>query len=249
MIYAMQQLIDMSIHTADLEIGKVCDIHFDDQRWVARYLLIETSQRRGVRKVPISPIAVRGINWNERRIQINLTLEQLSGAPAIDSEIPLSREQEIALFHYYGYPDYQQGHLLWGATPYPLIPSTALLNLDHPADLSQQFGGNRSLHSAKTVIDYSLLTADLHMEHMEGFLIDSASWAIRYLVVSAEKGWSDKQVVILPTSVKKLDVKRKIVLVDLDRDALMDAPQFDSAIDFSRPYEARLYKHYQAQGV
>ena len=244
MLYASQQLIGMSVNTVDLEVGKVTDIQFDDQRWVARYLLIETSQRLGSRKLPISAIAVRGINWSERRIQINLTLEQLSGSPASDSEMPLSRQQEIMLCHYYGYPDYQRGLLLWGATPYPFIPSAALLSLEQPVAAAQQVWGTRSLQSANTVMDYSVQTVDLHREHMEGLLIDSTSWAIRYLVVSAEEGWSDKQVVILPTSVKKLDEKRKIVFVDLMREALLDAPPFDSAIDFSRPYEARLYRHY-----
>jgi hypothetical protein len=42
MLNRMEKLIGMSIRASDGELGKVKDAYFDDHRWAARYLVVDT---------------------------------------------------------------------------------------------------------------------------------------------------------------------------------------------------------------
>ena len=44
------------------EVGTVKDIYFDDERWVVRYLVVDTGGWLGGRSVLISPYAVQSID-------------------------------------------------------------------------------------------------------------------------------------------------------------------------------------------
>ena len=87
-------------------------------------------------------------------------------------------------------------------------------------------------------------TAEL-IGHVEDFLVDSVTWAIRYLVVDTRNWLPGKHVVIPPTWIKDVEWGRRIVRVDVSPDSVKCAPEFDSSIDFSRAHETSLYRHYQ----
>lgn len=74
MLYRMEKLIGMSIRASDGEIGKVKDVYFDDHRWGARYLVVDTGGRLAGPKVLISAISVASIDWEKSVVQIGLTL-------------------------------------------------------------------------------------------------------------------------------------------------------------------------------
>ena len=243
MLYRMERLIGMAIKAIDGDVGKVVDIYFDDRRWTARYLVVETASWLKGRKLLVSPIAVRSINWEERRIQINLSRQQLSASPVIETEQPVSRQQELQLFDYYGYPDYLGGEQLWGATPYPLIPPLRMLRTgDRPA---AEAVGLPHLGSLCEVHGYSLHALDAAIGHLEEFLIDTTNWAMRYLVVGIHRRWSGRKVVIPPQWIRQMDWPQKLVVLDVARDVIQNAPEFDPTPGYARPYETNLYKHYQ----
>jgi hypothetical protein len=98
------------------------------------------------------------------------------------------------------------------------------------------------------VSGYRLQATDEAMGHLQDFLFDEESWAIRYIVVDTRNWWPGKQVVIPPQWVKRLDWPEKIVSVDVARDTVRAAPEYDPALEFSREQEQRLYQHYQRPG-
>jgi hypothetical protein len=81
MLYRMEKLIGMSIHASDGEIGKVTDVYFDDHRWAARSLVVETGGWLEARKVLISPIAIESIDWDKSTVQVRLTRQQVKASP------------------------------------------------------------------------------------------------------------------------------------------------------------------------
>jgi len=244
MLYRMDRLIGMAVRATDGEAGKVVDAHFDEQAWTARYLVVETGGWLKRRKLLISPIAVRGVNWDERRIRINLNRRQLESSPAIDLDQLMMRRDEQALFDHYGYPDYRAGGLLWGATPYPLLPHPAR-SLTPPDTRPPSADGPCGLGSLREIHGYSLQALDASIGQLEEFLIDSGSWAIRYLVVNTHPWWSGQQVVIPPQWAGQVDWQQKRVLLLVERDAVQNAPEFDPSLGHARPFETNLYKHYQ----
>jgi hypothetical protein len=83
--------------------------------FTVRHLVVDTGGWLGGRKVLISPVALRDIDWRGRRIAAALTKAQVEKSPLIDTDRPVSRQQEIECHRYYGYPSYWTGPYLWGA--------------------------------------------------------------------------------------------------------------------------------------
>ncbi|WP_211254858.1 PRC-barrel domain-containing protein [Nevskia soli] len=248
MLYRMEKLIGLSIGATDGEIGKVKDVYFDDRRWAARYLVVDAGGWLEDRKVLISPIAITGIDWDKRTVQVRLTRAQVKGSPPIDSDKPVSRQYEMEYFGYYGYPDYLGGSLLWGAMPVPVMPPAIVSPAEEALVESPENHNDQHLHSAAEVIGYHLHATDDAIGHLQDFLLDCESWAIRYIVVDTRNWLPGKQVVIPPHWIKRLEWPEKIVEVDVTRETVKGAPEYDPKMEFSRVQEEVLYRHYKRPG-
>ena len=246
MLYRMEKLLGMSIGASNGQLGKVTDIYFDDRRWAVRYLVVETGDWLMGRKVLISPMAVELIDWNEKLVRVRLSQQQVKGSPDIDTAKPVSRQHELSLLDYYGYPDYWTGTLLWGATPVPDI-SGVLLPQALPAAAAHSHL-DPHLRSLKEVIGYHLQATDASIGHLEDFLIDNGSWALRYVVVDTANWWLGMHVVIPPQWIQRLDWENEMVHVDVSRETVKRAPEYDPDIELVREYEAALFGHYQRPG-
>ena len=93
MLHRLKKLHGMSLAATDGEIGKVTDVYFDDVSWGIRYLIVETGWLSG-RKVLISPRSVRSIDWNDEKIHVVLSQQQVKDSPDIDTDQPVSRQEE-----------------------------------------------------------------------------------------------------------------------------------------------------------
>jgi hypothetical protein len=90
------------IEAVDGAIGHVEDYVIDDEHWIIRYMVIDTSNVFHGRKVILTPIWIKGINWAESTVTVNLTKKVIKEAPTFDPSQPISREYEEKLFDYYG---------------------------------------------------------------------------------------------------------------------------------------------------
>jgi hypothetical protein len=114
--------------------------------------------------------------------------------------------------------------------------------------ISTEAPGDPHLRSALAVRGYRLETADDSMGHIEDFLFDAESWAIRYLVIDTCNWQPGKHVVIPPTWITGVDRMQKVVNVDVSRVSVQTAAEYQAAGDISRAHETRLYRHYQRLG-
>lgn len=248
MLYRLNKLFGMSIGATDGELGKIKDVYFDDGRWAVRYLVVETGSWLDRRKVLISPLAVERIDWKEEVVHVRLTQQQVRGSPSLDTQKPVSRQHELEYFSYYGYPDYLTGPLLWGLTPYPVIPTGASAPYNEGLEARAIQKGDPHLRSLNEVLRYQVHAADGPMGHLEDLMIDDGSWAVRYIVVDTANLWFDKQVVMPVQWIQKLDWGGKAVFIDVTREAGRHAPKYDASIEFSRDYETRLHGHFDRPG-
>jgi hypothetical protein len=97
------------------------------------------------------------------------------------------------------------------------------------------------------VTGYRIQATDESIGHVEDFLLDSVSWAIRYLVVDTRNWLPGKHVVISPQWVKGVDWSERVVNVDVTRDTLQGAPEYHSSTEFSRAQETNLHRHYHRE--
>jgi sporulation protein YlmC with PRC-barrel domain len=236
MIRSVKDLHRCSVAARDGSIGKVNDLYFDDQRWVIRYLVVEATQLDRVRPVLISPMSVGSVNWSTHLITLSVTQEQVRNSPDIDTTKPVSRQREAAYLHYYQYPYYWGGTGPWGAglTPAvigPIGPAIAGERGEPDETDEQESGtGDSHLRSTYEVIGYYIKATDGDLGHIDDFLVDDESWAIRYAVVDTSNWWFGRKVVLDPERITDVNWSGRKVLVGISRQSLKNATPFDSEI-------------------
>jgi len=249
MLPRMNDLRGFTIGATDGDIGTVKECYFDDVSYTVRYVVVDTGGWLSERKVLLSPIALRAMDWEHKRITAALAKAQVEKSPDIDTEKPVSRQHETAYYGYYGYTPYWAGSYLWGAYPYPYLGSGPALSA---ADLERERRwnweakerGDPHLRSSRAVTGYYIQATDGDIGHVEDFLVDDHSWAIRYMLVDTTNWWPGKKVLVAPAWIERVDWAESKVHVTLTRVQIKNSPEYDPARPVERVYETQLYGHY-----
>jgi hypothetical protein len=263
MLRSTNDLEGFLIGATDGTIGHVKDFYFDDNRWVVRYLVAETGSWLSSRMVLISPIAIGKPDWFDRILPVSITRTQVKNSPDIDTDKPVSRQYEMEYFGYYGYYPYYWGASgLWGASAYPdtllagvgraesaVIPHTVAADQARVArEVDRHKNDDQHLRSGNAIKKYHIEATDGDIGHVQGLLLDEETWAIRYLIVNTSNWWLGHQVLIAPAWIQNVNWTDRTVSVNLTRQAVKDAPPYDSAVALDRDEEIGLHKHHQREG-
>ena len=101
------EILSYSIQATDTKIGHVEDFIVDEETWIIRYLVIDTSNwLPGSRKVIISPDWVERVDWGKGSVEVSVPSEKIEKSPNYDPNITLDRDYETALYNFYGLPYY-----------------------------------------------------------------------------------------------------------------------------------------------
>ena len=84
--------------------------------------------------------------------------------------------------------------------------------------------------------------------HVDDFIIDDKTWAIRYLVVDTGVWWPGKKVLLAPKWVDRISWSESKVIVALDRETIKGSPEYDDRSLLTRDYELELHRYYDKQG-
>ncbi len=231
------------LDSLDGEIGKVKEFYFDDQHWAIRYLIADTGSWLTGRQVLISPYALGAIIENEQHIVIDLTKKQVEDSPSLDSDKPVSRQFEEAYYGYYGWPTYWGGPLMWGSNPYLLRDPAKW-----PGSNQTERAWDPHLRSTNAVSGNHIQADDGEIGHVEDFIIDDETWAIRYLIVDTENWWPGKKILVSPRWIKRVSWNESKVLVDLSRKTIRQSPEYTEESLLTRDYETGLHRHYDLLG-
>jgi hypothetical protein len=256
MLRSLQDFEKCTIGASDGDIGRVKDLYFDDQAWAVRYLTVDTGSWLTGRQVLITPISIQKADWPAHRLPAAITRSQVKDSPDIDTQQPVYRQHEVEYLGYYGYPTYWGGAGLWGGgmIPYAMTPGEAELPLataareravaSNEAQRARHRDDDPHLRSCKAVVGYHLHASDGEVGHVDGFLVDDETWAIRYLVINTSNWWLGHQVLIAPQWISGLHWSDRSVTVDLTREAVKAAPPYDPSADLDRQQESGLYRHH-----
>lgn len=240
MLRSMQDLKGYTIGATDGEIGHLTDFFFDNDMWTIRYLVVETGSWLMSRKVLISPFSLMDTDWLHKRLPVRITRDQVKNSPDIDTQKPVSRQQEMFYADYYDYPYYWGGTGLWGDGLYvPMAVPTAT-----QSHASKQTADDPHLQSCQAIVGYDVHASDGDIGHVQGMLVDEATWAIRFLVVETSHWWLGHQVLIAPSWISDLSWPDSRVSVTMSREEVQSSPRFDSTEQLNRQHELDLYSHY-----
>jgi hypothetical protein len=244
MLVNINKLHGYTIQATDGDIGTVRTWYFDDLSWVIRYLVVDTGTWLPGKRVLIAPEAVGQPDIMAETLVVKLTREQVENSPDIDTDKPVSRQQQIALHAYYAWSEYWAGDALVAEAamarpgiPLPPPPSVS----PEPVEIER---GDPHLQSMREVIGYYIEASDGSIGHVEDFIVDTTSWHIRYMVVDTRNWLPGKKVLVAPTWISRINWADAQVHVDLTQDSIKQSPQWDPQSPIQRQYEEQLFKHY-----
>jgi uncharacterized protein YrrD len=211
MLKSVKGLIDYTVETRDGEMGKVQNFFFDDKTRSVRYLVVETGGWLHSRRVLISAKAVDRPDASRKVIPVSLTREQVRNSPDIDADKPVSRQYEIAINEYYGWPHSWTSEPVFLAPP---VPEVVVENIT--VDESE---GDISLRSANEVLTYRVDGLDGEIGFASDLLVDS-DWVIRQIRVTVGSWFHFKDVLLPASSIQSISWTEKKITVNLSRESI-----------------------------
>ncbi len=255
MLCNINDLEGYDVLATDGDIGYVKELYFDDEKWVVRYLVVESGSWLLHRKVLISPISIGKLDRGARVLPVSITKAQVRNSPDIDTDKPVSRQHEMDYLGYYGYPPYWNGAGLWGVNTYPSMMSGSGTMMsgttgygvvysehrhaqpDHAltkTEADRREDGDPHLRSGEAVRKYHIEATDGGVGHVQGMLFDDETWAIRYFIVDTSNWWLGHQVLIAPQLIQNVSWAERNVSVKLTRKEVKEAPPYDAKATPSR---------------
>jgi hypothetical protein len=255
MLIAGSALEGYTIEATDGRIGTVKTFLFDDTNWKIRWLVIDTGHWLTGRQVLIQPSAIGRPDHELQNLPVNLTKSQVEASPDIAQDQPVTLQMQSQLHSYYGWdpywgPDYYGGGLagmgMTGGFGMPYLGGERARE-DKTIQLGSE-DGDPHLRSMLCVAGYHIEADDGAIGHVENFLLDDATWTIRYLIVDTRNWWPGAHVLIAPFAVQSIDWDDKKIRLSVSREKVRASPPWDPAKEIDQMYERRLHGHYNWPG-
>jgi uncharacterized protein YrrD len=244
-----KKITGFTMGATDGEIGKVKEFYFDDESWVVRYLIVDTGNWLFGRVVLISTEAIIATDWNNKIFSVNLTKEQIKNSPDINTELPVSRQEEMKLQKYYPWVKYWGGGYYGGGgdvlaiSPGPVAMGLPRTNLTE-TETEQEKNADKHLRSTEKVTGYKIKAVDGEIGDVEDFIVDESKWEIDFLLIDTGKWLPGKKVLISPKLINEIDWETSTASVETSVAFIKSSPAYDPAQLINVVDHDNLNKHY-----
>ena len=221
----IDSMLGFSIMAVDGELGKVKDFYFDDESWTIRYMVVQTGSWLLGRKVLISFASVKKINCDMADFQVDLTCEQVSNSPDVDTAKPVCRQHEEELHKHYMLPPYwiNAPGITWGIDNYPVVEELTAENDKNDESTKD----DQHLRSARQIIGYLIHASDGEIGHVKDFIVDLENWRITSLLVDTRNLLSGRKVLLPVEKIMRMEWADMEVYVNVTRGFIIESPEFD----------------------
>jgi hypothetical protein len=239
MLRSAKKIIGYHIQATDEVMGKVDDFLFEDTSWMIRYVVADTGDWLPGRLVVLSPISMGQVDWDNRKLSVMLTRQQIENSPSLAQHQPISRQQEIKLHEYYMWAPYWSQYT---TTTQPPVPAVAVVQKE--VANTEESGEESHLHSMREVIGYDIHASDGGIGHVDDFIVDDDTWRIQYMIIDTRNWLPGKHVILPPDWARQVDWFGKEIYVDLAKKVIKNAPVYDPATPINRDFEQHMYDYY-----
>ncbi|MFD0795400.1 PRC-barrel domain-containing protein [Mucilaginibacter litoreus] len=246
MKHSLDNLIGFTIVGIDGEIGKVKEFYFDDKAWTIRYMIVETGNWLIGRKILLSPQAITASDWDRSTFSVDLTTEQIKNSPDIDTDKPVSLQNEMDLYGYYPWGSYYWGGSMGIsglAMSYPIgiSQTTPVENDKNKNGASDE---DHHLRSTDKVTGYSIQATDEEIGNVEDFILNDSTWKIDFMLVDTGNWFPGKKVLIAPGMIKDINWETSTVTVNASEKVIKDSPEYTPGEALNETYETTLESYY-----
>lgn len=239
---SLKELIGYSVNAKNGEEGKITDFLFDDKSWMIRYADVDLGNFFAERRVLIPRMFLGEPERDSKHFPIDLTVESIKASPDLSFDMPVSRKYEQELMKHYDVPPYwmlnEPAYLSSGNVLYPGTIFKA------PRKVIKEENIDSDLRSLEEIMGYGIGATDETFGRVIDFIIDDSDWQILYLVADTKNilPWSKK--VMLPIElVEQISFVKQEAEVDLTKDMIKNAPEFDPSEAVNAEYEKVMYDY------
>jgi hypothetical protein len=259
MLFAASGLIGCAVAASDSRVGAVKDFLFDDRSWKVRWMVVDTGHWLPGRKVLIHPSAIGPLQLPPKpaipmlsfggeslAVTVNLAARQIEASPEALEDEPVTQQMEQGLYDHYGWDPFWSAASFGAGAIVPEPPERPLpaevaegqaVDLDAPA-------GDPHLGSAAAIKGYPVHAADGDIGAVDNLLIDDVRWLVRYLVVDTGRWLPGKLVQLAAQAATDIDWRDQRVGVNVTREQVRSAPEWDPAAAADEIAEQRLRGHF-----
>ncbi|TAK65712.1 MAG: PRC-barrel domain containing protein [Dehalococcoidia bacterium] len=228
----MHEFRGYRIDARDGHLGHVVDVFFDDETWVIRYIVVETGAWLHRRRVLVSPIVVRPVD-GARTITVDLTCDELAHAPAVDTDMPISRQMELKYRDYFAWPRYWLSGFY---EPYEIQAYQRSFEAEKAIQAGtarrreppMRHGPRRDPHlrSAEAITGYRVTSGASVCGHATDFVltVDGNGWRLRDFVIEAGGLFRHRQALLAPAWIEDVSWATATVRLSLPCDAVFVEP-------------------------
>ena len=170
------------------------------------------------------------------------------------------------LANHYGYAPYWGGSGLWGSGMYPVgiwgagVNAVGTNNLDSVPEMpntpsaivaeamqseeTQGEHGDPHLRSSREVAGYAIQALDEDIGHVDDFLVDDETWALRYVVVATRNWLPGKHVLVAPSWIRTISWEERAMHIDLTKEQIKSSPEYNPARMLNNDDMEALHAHY-----
>lgn len=230
-------------------MGGVKDIYFDDQFWTIRYLVVDTKKWLPGEKVLLSPISFDYVDHEKGTVNVFASKEIVKNAPNKKEDQPISKQAEIDLAEYYGWPTYWNSYSVlgpWGGYPTPM----KLIDAKNTGLIEKEIRSGQTDHHLRSTNEikgeffgYQVDSIDKKIGHVTDFVVDETNWKITYLVVETNNllPGNSKSYLLATDWIQDIQWENQRVTVDLTKEQVEKGIGFDRNTPITREYEEQLY--------
>ena len=246
MLLSTKHLSGFKILAKDEEIGKVHDFLIDDRSWIVRYIVVDIGNWLSGRKVLVVPSVAEKPDGKTESLPVLLSKKQVKESPGIDTDMPVSRAQEIKLHKHYQWEPYWYGSV-FPVGPVHMLPTPhpgAQKGKSFPEDREEDENTDPHLRSLKECRNYKIHATDGEIGHIDDFIVDIGGWLIRYFVVDIRNWLPGKKVILSPSWIRDISWAESEVTLTMNRETVKASPEYNPSLPINMEYEARLYDYY-----
>ena len=256
MLFAASGLENCPVRAKDGDVGAVKDFLFDDRTWTIRFIAVDASDWLPGRRVLIHPSAIAPLELPPKpalpmmsrgetlELSVNLTRHQIEAGPSLGEDKPVDRDMETLLYDYYGWDPYWGGtHFGHAALPNAEARIVGEARAQTGPEAPPVDGADR-LHGLASFKGYAVHALDGDIGHVENVLADDSNWEIRYLLVATRNWWPGKVVRLAPYAVKTVDWFGRRIAMNVNREQIKSAPEWDPLAMMDEASEAALHRHF-----
>jgi uncharacterized protein YrrD len=228
-VITARQLLAAEIDAEDGSLGAVHDLYFDPHTWALRYLVLATGKWLPSRKVLVIPDVIQTPWHNERPLPVRLSREQIRSSPEIDTEQPIGRRAEELLHRHFTWSPYW-GDIAGAPLPQPAVPPLIASEEDRrAAELEAEAASETPLRSVREVRGYRVDAEDGRVGSLADFLIDDDCRRILFLAIDLKQWLFDKEVLVEPDFVSRIDWATSIVHLNATQQAIRSRQEYHPA--------------------